>query len=85
LVKLDLLKIICPACGQRVEAVLQDGRVKGYYAIAKQTVGFLIEKQWTAKTKAEISAILTPIRADRDSRRRFIKGNIPLNKRTEST
>ena len=68
LVKLDLLKVICPACGQQVEAVVRDGRVKGYCAIAKQSVDFLIEKQRTAETKAEISAGLTPMREGRDSR-----------------
>ena len=41
--KLELLKVICPACGQQVEAVARDGRVKGYCAIAKQYVDFLIE------------------------------------------
>ena len=81
LVKLELLKVICPACGQQVEAVVRDGRVKGYCAIAKRPVDFLIEKQRTTETKAEVSARLAPIRADRDSRGRFVKGNVPLNKR----
>ena len=39
---MELLKVICPACGQQVEAVARDGRVKGYCAIAKQYVDFLI-------------------------------------------
>ena len=43
LVKLELLKVICPACGQQVEAVAWDGRIKGYCAIAKKYVDFLIE------------------------------------------
>ena len=43
LAKDELLKIICPACGQQVEAVARDGQVKGYCAIAKQYVDFLIE------------------------------------------
>ena len=81
LVKLDLHKIICPACGQQVEAVSRDGRVKGYCAIAKKYVNFPIKKQSTAKPKTEMSAKPAPIRAGRDSRGRFIKGNIPLNKR----
>jgi len=82
--KLEVLKIICPACGQQVEAVAWDGRIKGYCAIAKQSVDFLIEKQRTAETKAEMSAGLAPIREGRDSRGRFVKGNVPLNKRTQS-
>jgi hypothetical protein len=81
LVKLDRLKVICPACGQQVEAIARDGRVKGYCAIAKQSVDFLIEKRHTTETKTEMSTRLAPIRADRDSRGRFVKGNIPLNKR----
>jgi hypothetical protein len=85
LVKLDLLKVICPACGQQVEAVAWDGRVKGYCAIAKKYVDFLIEKQRITETKAEISAKPSPIRAGRDSRGRFIKGNVPLNKRMPSS
>jgi hypothetical protein len=36
-------KITCPACGQRVEAIVRDGRVKGYCAVAKKRVDFPIE------------------------------------------
>ena len=42
-VKLERVQAICPACGQQVEAVATDGRVKGYCAVAKQDVDFLIE------------------------------------------
>jgi uncharacterized Zn finger protein (UPF0148 family) len=83
-VKLERVRVICPACGRKVEAVASDGRVKGYCAIAKQSVDFPIEKQRTAETKAEMSAGLSPMREVRDSRGRFIKGNVPLNKRTQS-
>ena len=83
--KLELLKVICPACGQQVEAVARDGRVKGYRAIAKRSVGFPIEKQRITETKAEMSAGLMQIKEGRDSRGRFIKGNMPLNKRTPSS
>jgi hypothetical protein len=31
-VKLEQVWVICPACGQQVEAVVSDGRVKGYCA-----------------------------------------------------
>ena len=82
--KLERVQVTCPACGQQVEAIASDGRVKGYCAIAKQSVDFLIEKQRTAETKAGMSAGLAPMRAGRDSRGHFVKGNIPLNKRTQS-
>jgi len=78
---LDLFRVICPACGQQVEAVARDGRVKGYCAIAKKYVDFPIEKQSTTEPKTEMPTRPAPIRAGRDSRGRFIKGNIPLNKR----
>jgi len=80
-VKEERFQIICPACGQRVEAIARDGRVKGYCAIAKQSVDFLIETQRTVETKAEIPAGPTPMR---DSRGRFVKGNVPLNKKEQS-
>ncbi len=83
-VKLERVQVICPACGQQVEAVTRNGRVKGYCAIAKQYVDFPIEKQHTTKTKAEMSVGLTPIREGRDSRGHFVKGNVPLNKRKQS-
>ena len=79
--KEERFQIICPACGQRVEAIARDGRVKGYCAIAKQSVDFLIETQRTVETKAEIPAGPTPMR---DSRGRFVKGNVPLNKKEQS-
>jgi hypothetical protein len=85
LVKLELFKVISPACGQQVEAVARDGRVKGYCAIAKQSVDFPIEKQSATETKAEVPARLAPIRAGRDSRGRFIKGNVPVNKMMPSS
>jgi endogenous inhibitor of DNA gyrase (YacG/DUF329 family) len=88
LVKLEQVRVICPACGQQVEAVASDGRVKGYCAIANQSVDFLIETQRiligehpTTETKAKISAGLTPMREGRDSRGHFVKGNVPRNKR----
>ena len=44
-VRLERLQVICPACGQQVEAVARDGRVKGYCAVVKQPVDFQIETQ----------------------------------------
>jgi hypothetical protein len=75
-VKLERVQVICPACGQQVEAVASDGRVKGYCAIAKQYIDVLIEKQHKTETKVEISAGLTPMREGRDSRGHFVKGKV---------
>ncbi len=35
MVKLKRVPVICPACGQQVEAIATDGRVKGYCTVAK--------------------------------------------------
>jgi len=43
--KLERVRVICPACGQQIEAVASDGRVKGYCAVARQYVDFPIETQ----------------------------------------
>ena len=84
-VKLERIQVICPACGQQVEAVARDGRVKGYCAVAKHSVDFPIEIQRVPidkhpidEAKAKISAALTQ---GRDSRGRFVKGNAPENKK----
>ena len=50
LATMELLKVICPACGQQVEAIARDGRVKGYCAIAKQYVDFLVETKLERKS-----------------------------------
>jgi len=47
--KLERVQVICPACGQQVEAVATDGWVKGYCAVTKQYVDFLIERQLEIK------------------------------------
>ncbi len=44
-VKLERVQIVCPACGQQVKAVATDGRIKGYCAVARQSVDFLVETQ----------------------------------------
>jgi endogenous inhibitor of DNA gyrase (YacG/DUF329 family) len=80
-VKLGRVQVICPACGQQVEAVASDGRVKGYCAVVGQFVDFLVETWHSTETKAEMSARLTPMRAGRDISGHFVKGNVPLNKR----
>ena len=62
--KLQRVQVICPACGQQVEAIATDGRVRGYCAVAKQYVDFLIEthvrtdKDNTAEARAKISAAI---------------------------
>jgi hypothetical protein len=48
-VKLERLVVRCPACGQQVEALARDGRVKGYCTVARQYVDFLIETQLEGK------------------------------------
>jgi len=65
-VELKRCQVNCPACGQQVEAVATDSRVKGYCAVAKQYVDFPIETQpahkgrhLTAETRAKISAAHT--------------------------
>jgi len=46
IVKLERVQVICSACGQQVEAMAANGRVKGYCAVAKQHVDFpIIETQ----------------------------------------
>ncbi|MBA7467583.1 hypothetical protein ES707_02804 [subsurface metagenome] len=56
--KLERVQIVCPACGQQVQAVATDGRVKGYCAVARQSVDFLIETQRGSDTeyRAKVSA-----------------------------
>jgi len=56
--KLERVQIVCPACGQQVQAVATDGRVKGYCAVVKQSVDFLIETQRgpDAEYRAKVSA-----------------------------
>jgi hypothetical protein len=47
---METIKVICSACGQQVEAIARDGRVKGYCAIAKQYVDFLVETKLERKS-----------------------------------
>ena len=62
--KLERVQVICPACGEQVEAVTKDGQVKGYCAVAKQYVDFVIgthvptDKDNTGEVRAKISAAL---------------------------
>ncbi|HUV56567.1 MAG TPA: hypothetical protein VMV84_04975 [Dehalococcoidales bacterium] len=54
----ERVQVICPACGQRVEAVASDGRVKGYCTVARQPVDFLIETQLENEYRAKLSAAI---------------------------
>ena len=65
LVQLERVQVICPACGQQVEAVASNGQVKGYCAVAKQYVNFLIETQLerkkyqqTPEYRAKLSSVM---------------------------
>ena len=64
-------------------AILQTGATPVFVDVCPKT-GLLetgrIESAITKKTKAEMPARLSPVRQGRDSRGRFIKGNVPLNK-----
>ena len=71
------VQVICPACQRRVEAVVSKGRVKGYCAVARLSVNFLIEEQPITEIKADISEGVTSVRANRDSKGRFTKKNVP--------
>ena len=77
---MEKVKIICPACGQQVDAVVNDGRVKGYCSVAIKYVDFLSETQCANGNKAKISKVNTSTKKDRDSKGRFAKGNVPWNK-----
>jgi len=79
--KLERVQVTCPACGQQVEAVARDGQTKGYCTVAKQYVDFLTETQRIVETKVEMPGGSTPMR---DSRGRFVKGNVHLNKKEQS-
>ena len=59
----EVLKVICPACSQQVEAVARDGRVKGYCTIAKQYVDFLVEAKLEKKSSRQDPEYRAKLRA----------------------
>jgi len=69
----ERFKVICPACGQQVEAIVRDGWVKGYCAVAKRYQDFPVEIQRNRETKSKMPGSSQT----RDSRGRFVKGNSP--------
>ena len=81
-VRRQRVRVVCPACGEQIEAVANNGRVKGYCAVGKRFVDFPIESRDMVETSAESLAELTSIRAGRDSKGHFLKGNVPWNKKT---
>ena len=80
----EQVQFICPACGQQVEAVAIDSRIKGYCAVAKKSVDVPIKKTRISETKTKTSTGPTTVREGRDSRGRFGKGNVPQNKKRKS-
>jgi len=77
LLKLERVRGICPACGQQVEAVASDGRIKGYCAIAKQFVDFSIKTQrlarhFSAEYRAKLSAASKKVWQDPEYRAKQI-------------
>jgi len=80
--KLERIQVVCPACGEQVEAVAMDGRVKGYCAVAKQYVDFQIETQrvrgrhFTAESKAKQSSLLKKRWQDPEYRAKQVAAHI---------
>ena len=55
--KLERVQVICPACGQQVEAVATDGRVKEYCAAAKQNVDFPVTQGMAVPVGSQANAV----------------------------
>jgi len=68
-VELERVQASCPACGQPIEAVARDGRVKGYCAVAKQDVNFPIIKT-QLETRIKQSATMKKLWQDPEFRAR---------------
>ena len=81
-IKLERVRVICPACGQQVEAVAGDGQVRGYCAVARQYVDFQIEiqlerKKWwqDPENRAKLSAASKKLWQDPEYRGRMSAGH----------
>ncbi len=57
MLKLERVQVICPACGQQVEAVATDGRVKEYCAAAKQNVDFPVTQGMAVPVGSQANAV----------------------------
>ena len=55
--KFERVRVTCPACGQQVEAVAADGRVKGYCAAAKQYVDFPVTQGMAVPVGSQANAV----------------------------
>ncbi|UCE97928.1 MAG: hypothetical protein JSV74_00935 [Dehalococcoidia bacterium] len=57
------IKVVCPACGQQVEAVVRDDRIKGYCTTARQYVNYLVETKMEKKDYRQDPEYRTKLRA----------------------
>jgi len=64
--------IECPACGQKIEAVVRDGKVAGYCAVANQYVSSEINEPGLIEPAVKRKEHKEPL-PKRDSKGRFIK------------
>jgi len=69
--ELKRCQVICPACGQQVEAVAADGRVKGYCAVAEQYVDFLITQGIAAPMSSQASTADTRVKMSASAKKRW--------------
>ena len=81
MINVEHVTVVCPACGHQVQAVATEGRVKGYCAIARQYVNFPVETRDTVETETEVAAAPASEGEGRDNKGRFVKGNMPWNKK----
>jgi len=79
-VKLERVRVTCPACGRQVEAVASDGWVKGCCAVARQSVNYRQDPEYRAQL-ANIAQLRLRLLEVRASSGRFVKGNVPWNKK----
>ena len=70
-VKVETVHIICPACGQQVEATSSDGRVKGYCAVAKEYINILASEWKDPEYRPEKGAATKRLWEDPEYRARM--------------
>ena len=69
--ELERCPVTCPACGQQVEAVAADGRVKGYCAVAEQYVDFLITQGIATPMSSQTSTADTRVKPSASAKKRW--------------